>query len=310
MEALQSEQFDRADDFLHALWRHNDRWKDAPKNWLFRGQADATWSLIPSALRDGLIQFRDTSGVHRPAAHHGEQLLAECREVQSFMAELDRQGVSAPTEAAQGWADADEMYAALIKHGASEEWPPRFIAPLFALAQHHGIPTRLLDWSERPMVAAYFAAVDGARRLEAGVAKPESRLAVWAIDEPIGEMIFTLLEDSPVYPAFRTVRPPRATNPNLRAQEGVSTVVVDRGRRYEGPIAFPSLNQLIVDRCETSQAIVELSGPVLRRLELPMHQCPRLLKMLADDHVSATYLFPGIDGVAQGVLERRLWDGS
>ena len=101
--------------------------------WVFRGQSDANWRLLPAIAR------REPRVDPRAAE---EALFRELK-------------LRLPS-----------VYAS----------PPESDWDLLALIQHHGAPTRLLDWTRSPLTALWFAVSSRARDLDA----PDA--AVWACE--------------------------------------------------------------------------------------------------------------------------------
>jgi len=112
------------------------------KRWLCRGQSQRHSNLIPSIDRDP-----------RQNLSRLEKLM------------LERQSIDIFRSTARFFADQGEQTA--------------LISDVHALMvlRHYGVPTRLLDWSSSPYVAAYFAICDSDR--EDG--------EIWTFDEPFYE---------------------------------------------------------------------------------------------------------------------------
>src|SRR5690606_13261248 len=99
---------------------------------------------------------------------------------------------------------------------------PQFMQ-LVATAQHYGLPTRLLDWSESPLIAAFFAVEDVA---ESDVGE---RWVVWCLDEPPCRLEHSTGPAGADEESVEFVNVPRYGIANLIAQKGVFTLA--RGDR-------------------------------------------------------------------------------
>jgi hypothetical protein len=167
------------------------------------------------------------------------------------------------------------------------DWPFPPQLSLLAFAQHHGIPTRLLDWTRNATVAAYFAAAGHTDSTET------EDLAVWALN----------LEFVHIYEQVTVVPMPGANSTRLGAQRGLFTL-----SRFPSPRGV----DLALDRLSFTDALVSRNEGVtstrpLWKLTLPHSEALRLLYLCHLNGVDAAAVYPDAAGAAQATLERAAW---
>lgn len=329
-----------AREFLAALRRSNNYWwEDAQIPWVFRGHRDESWALLPSAWResDEIIanaraeatrRFERVNPVQRLHWDFGGHVTGQTRfgdndadlqkrltiastaellPVYDFLLTSDRLGL--PTPILQLPPDPALSPDWIIGAGDPLVGDDFFrfsdVPHYISLAQHHGIPTRLLDWTHDPIKAAFFAAGEATQA--------ENDIAVWAIHRPRAmrvrgkPVVFPQLYEgsiddgnnhSEMHASIEIVRTPMRENYFLAAQSGQFTSIRASGFDFmqRGGIR-PSL--------ETFVAESKTNETVLRKMILDKGQVPELARLLTREEMTRSQLMPTHDNIAAEVM--RAW---
>jgi hypothetical protein len=220
------------------------------REWAFRGQKDATWQIWPTISRE--LRNRGVATRHWTTQEHRLIWIFQ-RKAQHFLEKVP-EVVDTP------------------------QW--------MALMQHHGGPTRLLDFSWSPYVAAFFA-------LESSV----SDAAVWAINAPkLGTHAY-----GPHFP--HGDRPPSPeellTSVGLHGPNAVAIgEPYFKNRRVvsqSGTFAFP------FDITHPLDEILSRREDVIVKLVLRAKLRRQALRELYRMNITYATLFPDLDGLARSL---------
>jgi hypothetical protein len=195
-----------------------------------------------------------------------------------------------------------------------------------ALAQHHGLPTRLLDWTHSPAVAAYFASSDS----------PDTDGVLWAVDyeaahdqlpdyfqeflEEFGTNMFnaTMLYDL----MARVIEQTRENNRQLADRRTLPMLDIrdvleefsEQGD--EDHIVFfqpPSIDKRIVNQAALFSSMANPRTPMDEWLEehpelywkliIPAERKDEFRDKLDQANINHRTLFPNLDGIAMWLKE-------
>ena len=215
---------------------------EKPDNTLFRGQAK-DWSLTPKLAR--------------PEFNFGDLLKKEER----MFSEFKRR---AP------------LLLNHLQYNNETDWE------WLALAQHHGMATRLLDWSTNPLIALFFA-VEKPYERQAGQLTKDANGVVWILNYDERHEVSAFTEAKPFEVDSTRIYAPRCVTTRITNQSGYFT-------NHYFSSEFGIFTPLQEDKTYRRN---------LTKLIIPAASFPKLRKDLEKLGIHQASIYPDVDGLAK-----------
>lgn len=328
-------EFTNAIEFLEHFHPYKESWKNGKS--IFRGHQNSSWELLPKLFRTPAAESYLAKSIERLAEmfpyllgsrsdmitfsnlqHDKGVKLMRVSDLERyllhlFVRETNRHGFE--VRGSEQLLNIDRVFSTdarqtfFLPHGEAELTIDQFKLPRLAqplqltgLAQHHGLPTRLLDFTESPYAALFFASEETDNEANEEICVYSTWLDYYRQDV-YKSSNYQLANFSRISGLYGYLRMPNSHNSYLSKQGGVFLYPIFPYDFHFKEERYPNLD----DHARIFSFDESTRGYSVQKHTLPGSQKPALRDALTKMGYTKAYFMPTLDNVVkdiESILER------